>query len=233
MVRGAREPRQGGVGSQPMMRKLMAAALVSLLLVCGLQAVEAKLPGQYREVLIPILGVTVEGEPIGTVVYLALAFVERDDHSGLSVHFTDRPGRFSSRSRAAVTHAIARVARSMGLSADSWSVEVRIPFSGVTIYGESLSAMVAVSAVALANGDEVAGDRVITGTVTADGRIGPVGFLPLKVRAAGEAHIRRVLVPEEQDPADADWQTPFLMQVSPVRSVEQAYDALVNVSQGG
>jgi hypothetical protein len=40
--------------------------------------------------------------------------------------------------------------------------------------------------------------------------------------------LRRVLVPDEQDKADKDWETPFLMQVSPVGTVQQAYEALTD-----
>jgi len=86
--------------------------------------------------------------------------------------------------------------------------------------------MVGITVVALAKGDFIPSDRVITGTVTRDGRIGTVGGVPLKVEAAHEAHMHRVLVPEEQHIADGDWQTPFLMQVSAVGTVSEAYKAL-------
>lgn len=179
-----------------------------------------------QEQLIPILGVTVEQEPKGTVVYLILSFEERVDRSGLAVHFKSGPGRFSRMAQTSVQQAIRRAAHNMGLSADSWTVVLSVPYNGLTVYGESLSAMVSLSVMAMANGDYVATDRVVTGTVTPDGHIGPVGSVPMKVVAAERAHIRRVIVPDEQDPADGDWQTPFLMQVSPVDSVEKAYLAL-------
>jgi len=88
--------------------------------------------------------------------------------------------------------------------------------------------MVGLSVVALAKGDSVPPDRVMTGAVTPDGHIAPVGSVSLKVRAAEQAHMRRIVVPDETDPADADWRTPFLLQVSPVASVEQAYLALTD-----
>jgi predicted S18 family serine protease len=105
-------------------------------------------------------------------------------------------------------------------------VVLTVPYQGVTVYGASLSAMVGLTVVALAKGDPIPGDRVITGTVTATGEIGPVGGVPLKVKAAYEGHLSRVLIPDEQDIADSDWRTPFLMQVSPVRSLSEAYKAL-------
>lgn len=47
--------------------------------------------------------------------------------------------------------------------------------------------------------------------------------LSWKLAAASKAHVRQVLVPDEFDPTEADWQTPFLMQMSRVDSVQQAY----------
>ena len=114
----------------------------------------------------------------------------------------------------------------MNLSTDSWHIMVSVPSPGLTIYGESLSAMVSLSVLAMALNTVIPSDRVITGTVTPEGYIGPVGAVPQKVDAAARAHLQRIIVPNEQDPADGDWQTPFMMQVSPVTSVSQAYFAL-------
>jgi predicted S18 family serine protease len=88
--------------------------------------------------------------------------------------------------------------------------------------------MIGLSVVALAKGEFIPPDRVITGTVTPDGHIAPVGAVALKVAAANEAHMRRVVVPDEMDIADGDWVTPFLVQVSPVGSVVEAYQALTD-----
>ncbi|MEJ2231927.1 MAG: hypothetical protein P8X46_12195, partial [Nitrospirales bacterium] len=71
-------------------------------------------------------------------------------------------------------------------------------------------------------------ETVLTGTVTPDGYVGTVGGVPLKILAAHEQHYRRVLIPEEPDVADGDWETPFLMEVTPVRSIKKAYLALTH-----
>lgn len=184
----------------------------------------------HREQLIPILGVTFgTGEqPTGTVANLILTFDQRDDQGGLALHFKNWPGRFSPMAQTSVKQAIYRSAKAAGLSPDSWTVVLAVPEPGLTVYGESLSAMVGVSVIALAKGDQIAPGRVLTGTVTPDGHIAPVGSLALKVDAAGQAHMQRVLVPDALDPADGDWKTPFLLQVSPVGSVSQAYLALTD-----
>ena len=125
-----------------------------------------------------------------------------------------------------VEQAIRRAAHHAGLSTDSWSVRLVVPYPHVTVYGSSLSAMVALSVLALAKGNEIPSDRVLTGGITPDGRIECVGAVPLKIQGAMRAHMRRILIPDEADPADEEWRTPFLVQVSPVHSVDEAYLAL-------
>ncbi len=166
--------------------------------------------------------------PEGTVAYLHLSFEERPDRNGLVMRFMNKPGRFSRMAQTAVEQAVYRVAQQLNLSTDSWTVVLTVPYEGVTVYGDSLSAMVALSVAAMANGKFIAPDRVMTGTVRPDGHIGAVTAVPLKVEAAYEAHLQRVIVPEELDISDPDWRTPFLLQVSPVGSVKQAYAALTN-----
>jgi predicted S18 family serine protease len=176
--------------------------------------------------LIPILGLTTDDRATGTVAYLALSFEERSDRSGLMVHFQNGPGRFSRMAQTSTDQAIRRAARSLGLSTDSWSVTVAVPYTGMTIYGESLSAMVGLSVVALAKGEVIPRDRVITGTITPDGRIGFVGGVALKVAAAKQASLYMVLVPDKQETTEGNWEAPSSKQVSQVDSVSQAYQAL-------
>ncbi|MBI4401809.1 MAG: hypothetical protein HY581_09280 [Nitrospirae bacterium] len=200
-------------------------------LLLGLTAgISEASPPAYQEQLIPILGVTVgRGEqPTGTVANLILSFEERKDQGGLAVHFRSKPGRFSRLAQTAIEQAIYRTARAAGLSTDSWTVVLSVPTSGLTVYGDSLSAMVSLGVVALAKGEFIAPGRVMTGTVTPDGLIAPVTSVPLKVEAANEAQMRRVVVPDTLDVTDSDWKTPFLVQVSPVSSVSQAYQALTD-----
>ena len=177
---------------------------------------------------IPILGVTLNnhGHPMGVVVHVEMEFEERQDHRGLQVLFHEHPGNFSLWSQRAVRQAILFGAHEAGLHPNSWTVNLAVPYTGVTMYGDSLSAMVGLSVVALAKGDLLPAGRVLTGTITPEGRIGPVGGVPFKIYAAHVGHFQRVLIPEEHDVTDGDWQTPFLMQVSPVGTVSKAYFAL-------
>jgi len=217
--------KQGWLG---LVFRAMAAVLVAAFIASGADAREITRFHRGQEQLIWILGTTLNSdyEPTGVVSALLVEFEKRKDHNGLTVTFQTTPGRFSPLAQIAVTDAIHRTAQLAGLRSDSWSVVLTVPYQGVTVYGASLSAMVGLSVIALAKGDPIPADRAITGTVTDKGEIGPVGGVPLKVNAAYEGHLSRVLVPEEQDIADSDWRTPFLMQVSPVRSVSDAYQAL-------
>jgi predicted S18 family serine protease len=152
-------------------------------------------------------------------------FATRDDVKGLDVHFITGPSRFSLETQAAIVQAIARTARVLGLSTDSWSVGLSVVDPGVTVQGDSLSAMVGLAVGALAKGEAIPRSRVITGTVTSDGRIGPVGGVALKVLAARQAGLQMVLVPSI---ADRKGKPPASTQVFKVSSVSQAYEALTS-----
>jgi predicted S18 family serine protease len=211
------------------MRQLFVNSWVALLVMFVLLTVgEDSVQANTIQQLIPILGTTIGASRAGEVVYLIVSFEERADHGGLAVQFKRGQGRFSPMVQTSVQEGIYRAAYALGVSPDSWTVIVSLPYPGLTLYGHSCSAMVALTVVALAKGVIIPPDRVITGTVTPDGHIGMVGAVPLKVTAAYQAHLRRVLVPEEQDEEDGDFETPFLMQISPVATVTQAYQALTD-----
>ncbi len=194
------------------------------------QAAAGDPPLKYIRTAVPILGTTVneQSEPIGIVAEIQLEFLQRRDHEGLEIQFLNMPGKFSPYAQQSVKEALDRVVEAADLNSDSWTVRFILPYPGVTLYGESLSAMAALNVIALAKNDPVDEETVLTGTVTPDGQVGTVGGVPLKILAAHEQHYRRVLIPEEPDVADGDWETPFLMEVSPVRSIKKAYLALTH-----
>jgi PDZ domain-containing protein len=113
----------------------------------------------------------------------------------------------------------------LGLSTGSWNVGLSVVDPGVIIEGDSLSAMVGLTVGAMARGETIPRSRVITGTVTSDGRIGPVGGVALKVLAARLAGLQMVLVPSM---ADRKGKTAASTQVFKVSSVSQAYQALTS-----
>ena len=186
-----------------------------------------------QERTISILGVTLSyGRLIGTVTNLEVTFQERRDASGLMLVFLRGPGKLSPKAQTSIQQAIYRAAQAANLSTDSWTVTISVP-NAVTIHGDSLSAMVGLTVVALAKRDPLRGDVVITGGVAPDGHISKAGGLSLKLAAASDAHIRHVIVPDEYDPDEPEWETPFLMRVSPVDSLQQAYHTFTGIPIAG
>lgn len=211
------------------MKKMIAqAALCAVAIMVATPA----FAGEPRQVVIPVLAATLEKVPQGTVAYVTMTFEDRKDQSGLDVLFKKKPGTFSRMTQVAIEEAIYRTANAMGMSPHSWTVILTLPYDGLTMYGNSCSAVVALSVIAAAKGKDIPNDRALTGTITPDGRIGAVGAVPLKVKAAAEAHLKIVIVPDEQDGADGQWETPFLVQVSPVSTVKTAFALLTENTKG-
>jgi hypothetical protein len=185
-------------------------------------------PPLRKQLAVPILGVTLNQHhhPVGIVTHVVIYLKKRHDHDGLQLRFRVDPGRFSPYAQQAVSAAITRACEVAHLPNDSWTVYLTFPYRGRTMYGDSLSAMVGLSVVAMAKGDDLIFGRSLTGTITEDGHIGPVGGIPYKVNAAYAEHMERILIPEERDAADEDWRTPFMMHVSPVSTIDKAYLAL-------
>ena len=202
------------------------AYLAMLLLAASL--FEGPVFGATREQLIPILGVTTGQNQVGSVSNVRVSFNERQDQTGLMLHFHTTPGRFSRMVHTSIEQAIRRSARSLGVSVDSWTVELSVPYAGMTIYGDSVSAMVSLSVAAIAQGKTLSTGHVLTGTVTPDGEIGRVGSVPLKVQAARAAKLRRVVVSKHTPAGEHAGNLPVSIQVSPVQSVPEALDALTD-----
>ena len=208
------------------------AALSALSMASHAVASETPPPSQFLHQSIPVLGMTLDKarQPVGIVMYVMIHFHQRSDHDGLKVHFRKIPGRFGPIARKAVATAIDRVAKSANLQDDSWTVVLTFPYSGLTMYGDSLSAMVALSVLALAKNEAIVYGRTLTGRITEDGHIGKVAGIPYKIYAAHSERLDRVLIPEERDPSDGEWRTPFLMHVSQVGTLEKAYQGLTGRS---
>ena len=180
-----------------------------------------------REQSIPILAATTGEHASGAVVYIVVMFEERPDRSGLQLSFHAAPGRFSHVAQKAVHEAVLHTAQALNLSPDSWTVGLIVPYPDVTIGGDSLSGMVALSITALAQGCPVPFQTVLTGTITPEGSIAPVGAVPLKLAAAHAAHIQRVLVSDRQIEGEAHGGLSSPLQISPVRSVREALETIL------
>lgn len=185
-----------------------------------------------REERIPVLSNVLESYARGTVTYVTVSFDMREDSSGLVLRFKNAPGRFSHTARESIEEAIRHVAQSLHLSPDSWTVTLSVPYADITIYGESLSGMVGLSVAAMAKGLPITPGLMMTGIVTPEGRIGPVGSVPLQIPGTGRAHLHRVLVSKDQILAEREHTTGPVMLVSPISSVTQAFHELTAPSPG-
>ena len=185
-------------------------------------------PNQISHLQIPILGTSVNTHhlPMGLVSQIVIDLYERRDQGGLRIQFHTEPGQFSLLARQSIHQAITRALQAANLPVASWTVQLKFPYVGLTVYGESLSAMVALSVVSMAKGEPLLEGRTLTGTITDEGHIGAVGGLQLKILAAYHQHFQRVFVPSVYDEREGDWRTPFLMHVSPVNTLEEAYRGL-------
>ena len=177
---------------------------------------------------IPILGTSINQQfrPVGLVTHVVIDVYERQDQDGLQIQFYTEPGQFSLLARQSIHAAITRALAAANLPSDSWTVLLKFPYSGLTVYGESLSAMVGLSVVSMIKGDHLLEGRALTGTITERGNIGAVGGIQLKILAAYNNHFKRIFVPSDYDVQDGDWRTPFMMHVSPVGTVDEAYFGL-------
>lgn len=215
-----------------MLRWLPSTQTLACLMTCLLliSLIEGQGYGASREQLIPILGVTTGQNQIGMVSYVRISFEERQDQGGLMLHFNRAPGRFSRMAQTSIEQGIRQSGRSLGISTDSWTVELSVPYAGMTIYGDSMAAMVSLSIAAMAQGKTVPAGYVLTGTVTSNGEIGQAGSVPLKIQAARTAKLRRVVVSKQTSAVEHAGNLPISIQISPVLSVQDALNALTDTS---
>lgn len=182
----------------------------------------------WHKETVNFLGTTLsrDRQPIGVVAPLKIAFRKREGQEFLNVSFASGPGKFSPLTQVAIQEGIKRAASATGLDTKTWDIFFTFPLPGVTVYGESISAMVSLAVLAMANEVPLLIDRIATGKITQGGDLGAVGGIPEKIQAAHAEHIQRVIIPEELFWEDSDWQTPFLMHISHAKTVWQAYRML-------
>ena len=104
---------------------------------------------------------------------------------------------------------------------------IGIAYASTGTDGPSAGAVMTVGFAALLKGDHIRRGIALTGTITKDGAIGPVGGIPDKIRAAAREGYRTVLIPEGQRD-DPRWNINRLawdlnVEVKEVATVEAAY----------
>jgi hypothetical protein len=113
----------------------------------------------------------------------------------------------------------------------SGTVSVRgVAYAPTSSDGPSAGAAMAVGFIALFKGEPVRRGVAFTGTIEADGRIGPVGAIPDKIRAAAREGYRTVLIPQGQF-YNANWNLSRLgmelnVTIKEVGTIDEAYELM-------
>jgi Lon-like protease len=103
-------------------------------------------------------------------------------------------------------------------------------YAPISSDGPSAGAVMTVGFLAVLRGDPIIRGIALTGTLESDGRVGPVGGIPDKVRAAAREHYRMVLVPQGQL-NDPRWDLIGLgmqlnLTIKEVSTVQEAYEIM-------
>lgn len=104
---------------------------------------------------------------------------------------------------------------------------IGIAYASTGTDGPSAGGVMTVGFAALLKGDQIRRGVAMTGTISRDGTIGPVGGIPDKIRAAAREGYRTILIPQGQRD-DPRWNLTRLawdlnVEVKEVSTVEEAY----------
>mgnify|MGYP000532926056 CR=1 FL=1 len=104
---------------------------------------------------------------------------------------------------------------------------IGIAYASTGTDGPSAGGVMTVGFAALLKGDRIRRGIAMTGTISEDGTIGPVGGIPDKIRAAAREGYRTILIPQGQGD-DPRWNLTRLawdlnVEIKEVTTVEEAY----------
>jgi uncharacterized protein len=209
------------------LRQLCLVLLISFLLSPS-TAVRAE---PHRFATVPALAVGMfRGTEVGSVHYIVIQLDEDRLGRGPTVLFSEysRGSAVGDEWKEGVHLAIAAAAQAVREDAKSWMVTIKNRAYANYTNGASASSAIAVGLIAAWRGDVLRSDAVLTGLITADGRIQPVGSLPRKLEGAARANMQTMLIPagqartEEWDLMELSRQ--YNMTVIEVGTLSEAYE---------
>lgn len=153
----------------------------------------------------------------GTGDVRVTGIIEEEELGG-GAHVMRRP----STARASLEN-VRTVLKSTGLLDGRTDVHVNFP-GGAPVDGPSAGAAMAVVAASALSGTPVDGKTAITGEISVKGRIRPVGGVPVKILAAKNAGLRRVLIPRENY---LDRFADCGIEVVPIDTIAEALDMML------
>jgi uncharacterized protein len=185
----------------------------------------------HRFATVPALAVGVlRGAEVGSVHYIVIQLDEDRLGRGPTVLFSEyaRGSAVGDEWKEGVHLAIAAAAQAVREDAKSWMVTIKNRAYANYTNGASASSAIAVGLIAAWRGDVLRRDAVLTGLITADGRIQPVGNLPSKLEGAARANMQTILIPAGQARTE-EWDLMELgrqynMTVIEVGTLSEAYE---------
>jgi Lon protease (S16) C-terminal proteolytic domain len=207
--------------------------LISAIILCT-QAFPVWSADSRRFATVPALGVLAGGQT-GIVHYIVLQIDKGPRREGPTVQFNEinlGGGSIVSEDwKEGVKQAVAAATKAVGEDGREWVITIKNRSYSKLTEGMSASSAVSVGIVAAWRGDDVKSDVVLTGKITPDGQIEPVGALLIKVEAAARAQFKTILVPRGQlGTADGDLSqlaTKWNIKVIEVATLEEAYQLMI------
>lgn len=161
----------------------------------------------HRLATVPALAVgVIGGVEVGSLHYIVIQLDEDRLGRGPTVQFSERSrgSAVGDEWKEGVQTAVTAAAQAVKEDARGWSVTIENRAYANYTNGASASSAIAVGLIAAWRGDVLRQDAVITGLITADGRIRPVAGLPSKVEGAARSNMHIVLIPAGQARTD-EW----------------------------
>ncbi|HET7057973.1 MAG TPA: S16 family serine protease [Nitrospiraceae bacterium] len=185
----------------------------------------------HRFATVPALAVGVfRGAEVGSLHYIVIQLDEDRLGRGPTVLFSEysRGSAVGDEWKEGVQLAIVAAAQAVREDAKNWMVTIKNRAYANYTNGASASSAIAVGLIAAWRGDILRQDTVLTGLITADGRIQPVASLPSKLEGAALANMQTILIPAGQARTD-EWDLTEMgrqhnMTVIEVGTLSEAYE---------
>lgn len=224
-------------------RIVIIAACIVATSACSSSPANSAAIGELRyedgaaHITVPALwaGVNQAGEQVGGIEAAEIAVSTSSATPEYSVDLTDVAAKGAGSAWRAATSMAAAFATAYA-GAEPAAVDVSFAVTG-PIDGPSAGGLLTVGLLAAYQGQSLLPGATMTGTITADGSIGPVGGVPTKIRSAAREGYRTVVVPADSSAGsweDGNSLTDLAASVGvtlvPVRTIGDAYAAMTGAA---
>jgi predicted S18 family serine protease len=187
-----------------MLGRFGSAAILVLVAATAAVALDS-----HRVLSVPAIAVSmIGGKATGRLHYVLVQLDQTAHGNGPVLQFNEMNlgggSQVDADWKEGVGHAVDAAKHALGEDGRTWVVTIKNRSYHSLTGGSSASAAVACAIMAARRGDTLRSGVVLTGTISPDGQIGPVGYLPAKVDGAAQEHMHTILVPHGQA-LTADW----------------------------